>query len=1059
MADRRTKEFERGVDELLLFAFENGCDENKISCPCLKCAHSKSWRAQTVRCHLFQNGIDQTYTHWIWHGELNTESKSPAEDTASSESVDQIPIQPENDDIDDDISFDSADAFNHVQSEHEPLYPGCEGFTKMKALVKLYNLKAKHQVSDGCFSELLLLVGSMLPEGNTFPSSFSEAKKSLCALGMEYEKIHVCPNDCLLYRGEKDEDETRCRVCQASRWKLNKKGEELEGVPAKVLWYFPLIPRLRTLFSSAQTAKDLTWHDTERINDGKLRHPADSKTWKEVDSKWPEFSSDSRNLRLALSSDGFNPFYSTNIDYSCWPVLMSIYNLPPWLCMKRKYIMLCLLISGPKEPGNDIDVFLQPLIEDLQNLWTGKQVYDAYKREYFLLRGILLWTISDNPAYGNLSGNIVKGYNACPVCVDGTKATRLANNCKCVVMRHRRWLPRAHPYRRKKEDFDNTVEKGTAPIPLTGEEVLERTKHLKGHVFGKTQRQPRFKKGDVRPIFKKVSIFFELEYWKFLPVRHVLDVMHIEKNICEALLGTMLNIPKKTKDKESVRLDMAEMGIRTELRPKTPGKKEKLPLASWNLTHSEKKVVCSSFLGMKLPDGFCSNIRSLVSMETLRLTGMKSHDCHMILHHLLPIAIRSSLQKQVRNTVIRFCLFFKAICSKVIEVDKLEKMQSQLVETLCQLEKYFPPSLFDIMFHLSVHLVREVELCGPIFLRWMYPFERYMKTFKGYIRNRARAEGCIAEAYVAEEAVECLVNHEEATVGLPKNGRHRKDAFCRPLSGASVITPSDNDLHLAHLCVLQNTAAVGPYFNEHMSFLMTKYPANENNEMWLKNKQNETFLEWFRAKIASDLLDEKEISQEIRWLADGPNKDVPTYNGYKMDGITFSTKARDDTRNVQCSGVCVQADTMVVQGKDQIVEHASPTFYGVIIGIWELDYNNFRIPIFRCNWIDMNRGTKVDDLGYTLVNLNKLGFFNDPFVLAKHVKQVCYIDDPLDKLWSVVLKLPEKNYYEDNDEENEGSVEVELENECFVPNFPDVDLDEEDTTSYMRDVDELIQLS
>ena len=111
-----------------------------------------------MRCHLFQNGIDQTYTRWIWHGELNTESKSPAEDTASSESVDQIPMQPENDDIDDDISFDSADAFNHVQSEHEPLYPGCEGFTKMKALVKLYNLKAKHQVSDGCFSELLLLV-------------------------------------------------------------------------------------------------------------------------------------------------------------------------------------------------------------------------------------------------------------------------------------------------------------------------------------------------------------------------------------------------------------------------------------------------------------------------------------------------------------------------------------------------------------------------------------------------------------------------------------------------------------------------------------------------------------------------------------------------------------------------------------------------------------------------------------------------------------------------------------------------------------------------------------
>ncbi|XP_074378722.1 uncharacterized protein LOC141720273 [Apium graveolens] len=649
--------------------------------------------------------------------------------------------------------------------------------------------------------------------------------------------------------------------------------------------------------------------------------------------------------------------------------------------------MLCLLISGPTQPGNDIDVFLQPLIDDLKKLWHGKQVYNAYKNEQFLLRGILLWTISDYPAYGNLSGNIIKGYNGCPICVDQTKATRLVNYRKCVVMRHRRWLPPHHPYRRKKQDFDNTVEKEIAPVPLTGEEVLERVQHLKGHVYGKTQRQSRLKKGDARPLCKKVSIFFELEYWKFLPVRHVLDVMHIEKNICESLLGTMLNIPKKMKDKESVRIDMAEMGIRTELRPKTSGIKEKLPM-------------------------------NLVSMENLRLTGMKSHDCHTILHHLLPIAIRSSLQKQVRKIIIKFCLFFKAICSKVIEVGKLEKMQSQLVETLCHLEKYFPPSLFDLMFHISVHLVREVKLCGPIFLRWMYPFERYMKTFKGYIRNRARAEGCIAEAYIAEEAVECLVNNEEVTIGVPKKGRHIKDSICKPLSGATIITPSCTDLHVAHLCVLQNTTAVRPYIDEHMAFLMTKYPEYENDEMWLKNKQNETFPKWFKEKI---LADEKEISAEIRWIADEPNKDVPTFSGYRMDGVTFSTKDRDDMRQVQCSGVCVEVDTMVVQ--------------------------------------DINKGIKVDDLGYTSVNLNRLGFLNDPFVLAKHVKQVCYIDDPSEKLWSVVLKLPEKKYHEDNDDADEESVEVELENDCFMPNFPEIDDSGDDMDSYMRDVDELIQLS
>ena len=139
--------------------------------------------------------------------------------------MDQNPINTENAYIADDDPLDSADIFNHLRCKAEPLYPGCEEFTKMKALVMLYNLKAKHEISDCCFSEILQLFGSMLPEGNTIPCSFSEAKKTLCALGMEYEKIHVCPNDCLLYRGERDEVETTCRICQTSSWKLNKKGE------------------------------------------------------------------------------------------------------------------------------------------------------------------------------------------------------------------------------------------------------------------------------------------------------------------------------------------------------------------------------------------------------------------------------------------------------------------------------------------------------------------------------------------------------------------------------------------------------------------------------------------------------------------------------------------------------------------------------------------------------------------------------------------------------------------------------------------------------------------
>ena len=189
-ADRRSNEFKLGVEELLMFAFENGYDENKISCPCLRCAHSKSWKARIVRDHLFQYGIDPTYTCWIWHGESNSvESPIFSEPNNSESSIYETNINMGHENVDDeDISIDSSDFINHVQGENEPLYPGCKSYTKLRALIKLYNLKAKHGISDKCFTDVLLLLASMLPEGNKMPSSFGEAKKSLCALGMEYEK-------------------------------------------------------------------------------------------------------------------------------------------------------------------------------------------------------------------------------------------------------------------------------------------------------------------------------------------------------------------------------------------------------------------------------------------------------------------------------------------------------------------------------------------------------------------------------------------------------------------------------------------------------------------------------------------------------------------------------------------------------------------------------------------------------------------------------------------------------------------------------------------------------
>ena len=340
--------------------------------------------------------------------------------------------------------------------------------------MKLFNVKGRFGWSDSSVSALLSVLADAFPKNNEIPTYMYEAKKTMSALGLEYVKIHACPNDCILYRKEY-EGLLECPTCGLCRWK-KKDGtvdQYRKGVPAKTLWYFPPIPRFKRMFQSSETARDLTWHANERMVDGKLRHPADSPSWKLVDEKWPIFASDPRNLRLALSADGINPHSSPSSTYSCWPIILITYNLPPWLCMKRKFMMLSLLISGPQQPGLDIDVYLQPLIEDLQILWdVGLEAHDAYKNEYFNLRAVLLWTINDFPAYGNLAGCTVKGYYACPYCGVETPKCRLKHSGKNVYIGHRLWLPHGHKFRFQAKAFDNSVCDETPPKLLNEEEIF-----------------------------------------------------------------------------------------------------------------------------------------------------------------------------------------------------------------------------------------------------------------------------------------------------------------------------------------------------------------------------------------------------------------------------------------------------------------------------------------------------------------------------------------------------------------------------------------------------------
>ena len=118
---------------------------------------------------------------------------------------------------------------------------------------------------------------------------------------------------------------------------------------------------------------------------------------------------------------------------------------------------------------------------------------------------------------------------------------------------------------------------------------------------------------------------------------------------------------------------------------------------------------CHSLLETKVPEGYCSNFRNLISTNDCQLQGLKSHDYHTLMQQLLPLAIRDCLPKNVRKAVIRMCFHFNSLCSKVLDKKSLDKLEKDHFVTMCLFEQYFLPAFFDIMVHLMVILLTKSD--------------------------------------------------------------------------------------------------------------------------------------------------------------------------------------------------------------------------------------------------------------------------------------------------------------------------------------------------------------
>jgi len=927
-----------------------------------------------------------------------------------------------------------------------PLHQSCKAkYSKLFATLTLLQLKATYHWTDRSFDALLHRLEDMLPEGNELPKTTYEAKQIVCPMGLEVEKIDACKNDCILYHGKENEKLTECPECGVSRYKRrNDRGDEdkRHGAPWKVVWYFPIIPRLKRLFATAKDAQLLSWHKEGRKNDGYLRHPADAIQWRVIDSKYASFKDEPRNIRFALSTDGMNPFGNRSSSHSVWPMLLSIYNIPSWLCNRRKYMMMPLLISSPHQPGNDIDVYLRLVVDELKTLWSdGVKVYDGFKRESFKLRAMVLTSITDVPGHRCLSGQS-KGEKDCFQCLDDTESLWLNNSKKRVYIRHRRFLSRSHPYRLMKRQFDGTIEKGSAPRHFTGHDVYDQVKDVnvtlgknKKSALGKRKRKEE-EVADKR--WKKKSILWELPYWKDLAVRHSIDVMHVTKNVCGSLLGTLLNTKGKSKDHANARADMKDLDIRPELCPEGPS--AQLPLCAINLTKEERQELCDFFRSVKVPSGYSADIRKLVAPKENKMLPMKAHDCDVMLTTMLAVGIRNILPEKVRMAIMSLCFFFNAISQKVLDERSLDNLEKKLFQTMSLLEAYFPPAFFDISVHLIAHLVKEIKYLGPVFLHHMYPYERFMSTLNRYTKSRVHPEGSMVQGYSAEEVVDWCLGYIDPTnpIGLYKSPHEGRLAGIGTL-GKKTLNPDPDDYQRAHFLVLVHTLEVSPYIEEHKEQLRQENPGR--SEAWIGRAHMKGFNIWFKNRILSlsSCTDEG-----LRNLAEGPLFTITSYQGYGINGYTFYTLAQDQKSVYQNSGVCVVAlDNTDVQ-KD--------AYYGQIEEIWELTYPGvkepFKVTVFRCRWVKGTRGINKDRYGFTTIDFEQVGYKDEPFVLAAQVSQVFYVLDTQNKKRLVVLPGKKRVVgVEDAVEEEEYNQFDE------VPPFGDWTLPmilESEETSYLR---------
>ena len=187
--------------------------------------------------------------------------------------------------------------------------------------------------------------------------------------------------------------------------------------------------------------------------------------------------------------------------------------------------------------------------------------------------------------------------------------------------------------------------------------------------------------------------------------------MHIEKNVCDNVMGTVLGLKSKTKDDANARATLSDMGISR-------------PSSDFTMLPQKRAEVFERIAAIKYPSGYAGQLRSKVNVQDKKFYGLKTHDCHVLLQRILPILIRPYVGSRVADTLVDLSRWFQRLYVRELKVQEIHQLQCDINLILCNLESIFPVAFFTIMVHLCHHLPEQLLIIGPVHYNWMFPVER-----------------------------------------------------------------------------------------------------------------------------------------------------------------------------------------------------------------------------------------------------------------------------------------------------------------------------------------------